>query len=224
MTTEHQSAEINSDPAAVFACAHSLWSACHELAAQQKDLNISECFNGVDEFMREAMRVGNQFELWSCEHINFDETNDVWPYLLQDKFGEACLAIVPLTSVAQFDERDCLRVALNLRLPVILDDMLPVPFDVTALTPVEGTEFPQFRIQTMRDSLEYGDAVPFVASDEPFDEEFGKPYFGLYGVGADGKLEHIADRKTYGEIRQLAAKLAPGISLPITPTAAGRAR
>ena len=70
----------------------------------------------------------------------------------------------------------------------------------------------------MRDSLDDGDVVPFVADDDPFDGEFGERYFALYGVGEDGKLEHVADRKTYGEILNLAQKLAPGIGFPGTPT------
>jgi hypothetical protein len=65
--------------------------------------------------------------------------------------------------------------------------------------------------------LEDGDVVPFVADDEPNDEEFGEVYFSLYGMGEDGKLEHIADRKSYGEVFNLAQKLAPGIAFPSKP-------
>ncbi len=148
--------------------------------------------------------------------------NDVWPYLLEDKFGETCLAIFSPGNLAQFDDSDCLRVAMSMRLPVILDDKLPVPIDVTALNPASGSPFRKFRIQTVRDSIEDGDTKPYSVDDEPFDEEFGRPYFGLYGVGDGGKVEHIADRKTYSEAVRLAEKLAPGVAFPNSPTFVSR--
>lgn len=218
MTTENQSASATSDPAAVFACAHSLWRACHEHAAKEKAFNLSECFNGIDQLMREAMSIGNRFEEWACEHINFDNLGDVWPYMLEDKFGEACLAHIVPDALPQFNESDCLWVALHLRLPVMLDDVMPIPLDVTAPNPIAGPGFREFRIQTVRNSLEDGDVVPFVTNDDPFDEEFDGRYFALYGVGEDGNLEHIADRKTYGEVLNLAQKIAPGIAFPNKPT------
>ena len=217
MTTETESATVLPDPAAVFASALSLWQACQKQADEQK-LNLSECYNGMDEFMREVMRVGNQFESWACLHINFDETNDVWPYFLEDKFGDACLVFLPPSALVQFNEADCLSVALHLRLPVMLDDKMPIPVDVTAPNPIAGTGFQEFRIQTVRDSPDDGDVVRFVADDDPLDEGFGERYFGLYGVGEDEKLEHIADRKTYGEVLNLAQKLTPGITFPTKPT------
>ena len=218
MTTENQSANSHTDAAAVFACALSVWDACHEYAASKTDFNLSECFNGIDQFMREAMSIGRQFEEWACQHTNFNELNDVWPYLLEDKFGKACLAHLLPSALPQFNKDDCLWVALHLRLPVMLDDALPIPFDMVAPNPIAGAEFREFRIQTVRNSLDDGDIVPFVADDDPFDEEFGERYFGLYGVGDDGKLEHIADRKTYREVLSLVQKLAPGVTFPSKPT------
>lgn len=217
MTTATESATIPPDHAAVFASALSLWQACQKHAGEEM-LNLSECYNGMDQFMRELMRVANQFESWACLHIDFNELNDVWPYLLEDKFGETCLAVLLPSALAEFDDSDCLRVAMRLRLPVILDDKLPIPIDVSALNPVAGSAFHEFRIQTMRDSIEDGDSNPYSPDDEPFDEEFGRPYFGLYGVGENGKVEHIADRRTYSEARSLAQKLAPGVAFPTAPT------
>ncbi len=217
MTTELQPADSHTDPAAVFACALSLWEACHKHAAKEKDFNLSDCFNGIDQLMREVMSIGNRFEEWACQHINFDDLNDVWPYLLEDKFGQACLARILPNALPQFNESDCLWIALHLRLPVMLNDAMPIPIDVTAPNPIAGTGFREFRIQTVRNLLEDGEVVPFVADDDPFDEEFGERYFGLYGVGEDGRLEHIADRKTYGEVFTLVQKLAPGIAFPNKP-------
>ncbi len=215
------------DPAAVFACAISLWEATHKRAEGEK-LNLSDLYNGVDQLMREVMRIGTLFEVWACRHLSFDALNDVWPYLLEDRFGDACLDIVMPNYLTVFDESDCLRVALRLRLPVKTREGLPVPVEVTAINPVPGSPFQMLRIQTMRNSVEDDDAVLFTPDDDPFDGDFESPYFALYGVGNDGHLEHIADRRTYSETKGLAEKLAPGVEFPVEPIAvceqgAGRA-
>ncbi len=171
--------------------------------------------------MRTMMRIAGQFESWACMHINFDELTDVWAYLLEDRFGEACLAFLPLETLTKFDESDCLRVAMRLRLPVIVDGKLPIPVDVIATNPVTESAFREFRIQTVRDSIEGGDTIPYLADDEPFDEKFGQPYFGLYGVADGGTLEHIADRKSYSEALSLAQKIAPGAVFSVVHTGEG---
>ncbi len=205
------------DSAAVFACALSLREACLKSAATDPQLNLSDSYNGMDEFMREMMRVANLFEAWACTHVAFEELNDVWPYLLEDKFGDACLACIRPSSAVEFNASDCLRVALRLRLPIHADDKLRVPIDVRAPNPILGSEFQALRIQTMRDDIDGGGAIPFTVDDDPFDEEFGPPYFALYGVGYDGLSEHIADRDTYSDALKLAQKLAPSVELPLKP-------
>lgn len=186
-------------------------------AKSDQTLNLSDSYNGMDEFMRVLMRIANQFENWACEHIEFNEMNDVWPYLLEDKFGKACLDLLQPSALMEFEDKDCLRVALRLRLPVIVDGKLPIPFDLKMPNPFVGSEFKEFRIQTIRDSLENGHVVPFVVDDEPFDEEFDMPYFGIYGLYANGELEHIADRGTYADAVTLLKNLVPGISLEVSP-------
>ena len=217
MSNEPELGTDQLDPAAVFACALSLREACLKSAAADPQLNLSESYNGMDEFMREMMRVGNLFEAWACEHVAFERTSEVWPYLMEDKFGDACLESILPSALAEFDDSDCLRVALRLRLPIQTDDKLRVPVDVRAPNPVGGSEFREFRIQTVRDDLDEGDVAPFTTDDDPFDEEFGLPYFALYGVGDDGMVEHIADRDTYSDALNLAQKLAPGVTLPLKP-------
>jgi len=179
-------------------------------------VNLSECYNGGDEFMRVIMRIAVRFEEWACSHIQFDELEICWPYLLEEKFGEACVALKDVTSLDEFCNRDCLVVALRLGLPVTATGTLPVPVDLTAGNPISESEFRQFRIQTLR---EYGDGTiePFTSVDNPFDEECGSPFFGFYGVCEDGLLEHIADFKTYSDAIGLARKLAPGIQFPDMP-------
>ncbi len=217
MANEPELCTIQPDPAAVFACALSLREACLKSAEANPQLNLSESYNGMDEFMREMMRVANLFEAWACEHVAFVQTSEVWPYLMEDKFGDACLEFMLPSALAEFDDTDCLRVALRLRLPIQADDKLRVPVDVRASNPIAGSEFREFRVQTVRDDLDEGDVAPFTTDDDPFDEEFGPPYFALYGVGDDGLLEHIADRDTYSDALNLAQNLAPGVALPLKP-------
>ncbi len=200
------------DPAAVFGCALSLWIECKKLTQGTERLNLSECYNGGDEFMRVVMRTATRFENWASLHIAFENLDDVWPYMMEDKFGDACVSAMGAGNLAHFDNNDCLRVALLLGLPVKSSAGLPVPIDRVAPNPVAGSVFQSFRIQTVRDSLEDEITEPFTPDDEPFDENFGAPYFGLYGVDADEVLEHIADRRTYAEAVCLAQKLAPGIA------------
>lgn len=169
----------------------------------------------MDELMRVVMRIANRFETWSCQHIDFDEMDAVWPYLLEDKFGEACLDAMSPINLAAFNDLDCLRVAMRLHLPIIQDGNLLVPCDVIADNPMPNSPFRKFRIQTVRnENEEDGGVVPYTMDDEPVHENFGEPYFGIYGVYEDGIVEHIADRKTYSEALSLIKKLVPEIDLP----------
>lgn len=140
MSTETESAIVPPDSAAVFACALSLWEAGQKRASHD-NLDISECYNGMDQFMREVMRVANQFEAWACSHVNFNELNDVWPYLLENRFGEACWAFLWPTTLSNFDDSVCLLVALHLGLPVMVDDALPIPINLNAPNPYSNLHF-----------------------------------------------------------------------------------
>ena len=106
----------SSDQAAIFAVAVSLWHECHKHAATDSSINLSDAYSGIDGLMREIMRIATLFELWSCDHVDFDQLTDVWPYLLQDRFGEECLSILLPENLTDFNEHDCRRVAARLRL------------------------------------------------------------------------------------------------------------
>lgn len=67
------------DPAAEFAAAVSLRDAA-EAAAKENGNNLSETYQGGDEFMRQCMRIGR--------------VDDVWPYRLEDRFGAAALEVI----------------------------------------------------------------------------------------------------------------------------------
>ena len=202
------------DSAAVFGAALSLWQAFRKEVEGKPQLNLSECYNGMDQFMREVMRVANLFEAWACKYIAFEELTENWPYFLEDKFGETCLEVVMLDGLMDFDEDDCLRAALRLRLPIRSNSSFHLPIDIKADNPLVGSAFCAFRIQTAREELEGGCSKPFTPDDDPFDAEMDKPYFQLYGVGSDGTLEHIANRGSYEEAISLAEKLAPGVEFP----------
>lgn len=203
-----------SDPAAIFACALSLWSSCQGAAASQPELNLSECYQGMDQLMREVMRVGEEFEKWACRHVAFHELDDVWPYFLEERFGGACLEVMDAESLAGFDADDCLRIAFKLRLPMWVDGSLPLPVCVEAPNPLVDAEFQHLRIQTIRHEWdEDAEVSPFTEDDDPFDENYSPPVFGIYGVKG-GVLERIADRKTYADARALSENLLPGIGFP----------
>lgn len=104
------------DPAAIFTIATSLWHECHEHAANDRSINLSDAYSGMDGFMREIMRIAAMFETWACDHVDFKQLTDVWPYLLQDRFGKECLSILRAENLSAFDEHDCRRVAARLRL------------------------------------------------------------------------------------------------------------
>ena len=166
------------------------------------------------------MRVATLFEEWATKHIDFGQTDEVWSYYLEERFGRACVATVGAAGLSEFGEAECVSVALRLRLPIKCLGPLVAPLSLNAANPVPGSAFVDFCIQAMRPFMEDGGVIPLSFVDDPFDKEFGPPFFGLYGVGADGLSEHITDRKTYADVRGLALKLAPGIEFPEVPIVA----
>lgn len=210
--------EFAADPAAIFACANSLWEACRRATLNDPSLDLSAAYHGWDQLMREVMRIGETFEKWCCNAVDYTNFSEVWPYMMGDRFGSACLEVLSATELASFGERDCLRVSLRLGLPVKQKENLPVPVDVIARNPVHGAAFMAFRVQTVRFANDRGDLVPFTLSDDPFDEGFSAPFLGVYGIEMSKEMEHIADRPTYASAVDLVRKLAPGIQLPKNPT------
>ena len=106
----------SADPAAIFATATSLWQECHNHAKTDPSINLSDAYSGIDGLMREVIRIATLFEFWACEHVDFDQLTDVWPYMLEDRFGKECLSILLAENLSDFDEHDCRRVAARLRL------------------------------------------------------------------------------------------------------------
>jgi hypothetical protein len=217
MDAETNSFVFSPDPAAILGAAVSLKKVCEDLAKRDR-INLSECYNGGDEFMRQVMRVATLFETWCCEHVDFNQSAEVWPYLLEDKFGDAFLNVSYPSCLVEFDFMMCLRVAMSLALPVKVIEGLPVPVNLAAANPNAASAFKQFQIRTVRRHHEDNDLWQYMVDDDPDDEEFGSVFFGLYGLDADGLAEHIADRDSYAGVIALAVKLVPGILFPEAPT------
>lgn len=110
--------EIQPDPASVFGAASSLWEACLCRARADLSIDLSAAYNGYDELMREVMRIGLCFEAWACQNIEFEAFDEVWPYKLQEEFGEACLGLFAPTDLSRLDFDDCLFIAIRLGLPL----------------------------------------------------------------------------------------------------------
>lgn len=208
----------NSDSAGVFAAAHSLWVAIFEETDHPRKTNLSEAYGGIDQLMREVMRVSTLFETWSCRHIAFEETSEVWPYFIADRFGAAWLSVADAYSLGDFNKDDCLRVAWEMCLPIRQVAGIVLPVDVRATNPNPLSPFFELRIQTTRAPVDGGDVQPFTACDELFDEEFVSPAYSLYGHLVSGESEHIAERPTYEDLVTLTRKLIPEINFPSAPT------
>jgi len=204
------------DPAAVFAGAMSLRDACDQ-AAKLQNLSLSDAFNGVDQFYREAMRIAALFEEWACEHVVFDEMCDVWPYLLEDKFGAACLQRMSVEDLSGFDAEDCPDVAMKLLLPLHYQDAPRLPLDVKAINPIPSSPFTHWRIQTIRCLSGDDNFEPMLYGDDPIDPEYEPSVLALYGVNAEGLVEHIKDFDRYADAVAFAGKLAPGVEFPERP-------
>jgi len=108
-------------------------------------------------------------------------------------------------------------VAMNMEVPLMYRDGRNLPLDVSAPNPVAGSAFVRWRIQTVRLHAEDEEMVPMVYGDEPHDTDFEPPVVALYGVDAEGLLEHIRDSDSYAEARSLVMKLAPGVVFPEVP-------
>lgn len=207
----------HADPAAVFACAVSLQSACLDLQAKDPTFNISESYNGTDQFMREIMRVGELFEAWSVAHVIFDELDEVWPYLLEEKFADACLHTRQPGSLSSFDDTDCFCTAIQLKLPLHGRNGLPIPCDLRRQNPLTTSRYRSYQILSVQEHLTENHIHPFSSVDDLADERYGKIFYGFYGIDEHGEAAHIADRNTYAEARTLAHALFPNIGFPESP-------
>jgi hypothetical protein len=107
------------DDAAIFAIAMSLYEGIVS-RADDGGMPISDDYDGMDNFMRQCMRVARLFEAWACRHVNFDEMDVVWPYYLEEKFCAAFLRTYAVNELGEIVLDDhCLVIANNLNLPLL---------------------------------------------------------------------------------------------------------
>ena len=205
------------DPAAVFACAFALRRACLDLEESDPSFNVSELYNGFDQFLREIMRVGELFETWAIAHVLFEELEEVWPYLLEDRFAGACLTTRSPASLSSFDVSDCFSVALKLKLPLHGKNGLPIPIDLLRQNPLTSSRFRSYQIRSVREHMTDKEVHPFGPYDDPTDKSYGEIFYGLYGIEESGEAEHIADRSSYAEARSLAHAVVPRVGFPCQP-------
>lgn len=115
----------NPDPAAIFGATLSLWNAFKKYYEINPTPDISDDFSGTDCAMRTVLQIGERFEQWACQNVDFTRVDDVWPYLLEDKLGDAALASFkqPTKIPRLLSDNDCLKLARALGLPLKIDDL-----------------------------------------------------------------------------------------------------
>lgn len=200
------------DPAAIFAGALSIWTACNEAEDKNPDINLSDIFNGVDELMRVSMATSTLFENWACKHIDFDKLSDWWPYKLQMEMGDACLELWEMESLPNFDEERAMTLAMKLALPLKREALKLLPLYLEATNPTPNAKFCRIYIQLMREAKNGDGYSPIGKDDDPSDLDFSAPFYGIYGVDSAGFSEHIADRATSRDAVETVKGLIPAIS------------
>jgi hypothetical protein len=105
-----------SDPADIVAVIISLNDTARELS-KSGNADISEAYQGVDQFMRETIRVAEQFEQWACSHVLFDDFGEVFPYFIEDKFGKALHELYGITCLRDINSDAFPKIAEHLHIP-----------------------------------------------------------------------------------------------------------
>ena len=205
------------DPAAILGCALSLYAACKHTDSSDPSLNLSDEYQGFDQLMRVIMEIAHEFEEWALTHVSFDDLTDVWPYLLEDRFGEACLEVFSPRSLTSFKPPVCFKIAAILNLHVHFSPRYPVPLNLYARNPIPKSGFEAFQIRTNLKKLDTDAVIPFEFMNEYFDNQSSSIFFALYGICSDGPVEHIADRDVYSDALNLVRAIAPGIDFPEIP-------
>jgi hypothetical protein len=79
----------SADPAAIMDIVTSLND-----AAERAQTNLSEAYQGFDQFMREVMRCATEFETWAAAHVEFEELDGTWPYDVGGHFMKGAKAVL----------------------------------------------------------------------------------------------------------------------------------
>lgn len=106
------------DPAGEFAAARSLYE--HILNSHSVE-EITDSHEGQDNVMRRVMTLARAFELWACQHVDFVQLRDPWPYVLDEGFGAAVFEVWDASSLYLVDHLigHELEIAKVLNLPLL---------------------------------------------------------------------------------------------------------
>ncbi len=120
------------DPAAEFGAALAINEAYLKVNSHLTgEPNLSDVYEGHDEFMRRVMTLARAFETWCCRHVDWKiGVDDCWAYFLEDRLGphvfdEFGFAGLPDTSVFRLPillpsvDRSFRRIARKLKLPLL---------------------------------------------------------------------------------------------------------
>lgn len=189
--------------------------------------------NGGIGAMDCVFMAATSFISWCDTRVEFDDLEDPWSYLLEDKLGDAMRDAGLFEQFADLYtsdpvnwERAAHLAAVHMGLTLKFDPRFEMPVDVTEECPARPSMYSHLRIYTVRDKAGEGgksDVVQFTADSHPYDDDYGKVYYGFYGVFGpnvpeqEGQLSHIMDFDTY-EIALQTVRAAYGSSLfPDTP-------
>jgi hypothetical protein len=204
LKTPEQPAEAP-DAAAEFAIAKGLY----DYFANKQSYDISEIYNGADEFMRRCAHLGRLFEAWSCDHVDFNAMQDVWPYYLEDHVGPAVESMfweqnceIPV----RWGEDELLSLATKLRLPVRIQNTPNCSMNVEwAAAPAQQGRYQRYQVRTVRHSEDGWAMEHYTVEDaqERHAADNDHPVlFALYGsLESSGEWEFICEAPSYDVLR-----------------------
>jgi len=86
-------------------------------AAQGCGGDLSAPFtDGYLGFVRLCRDIAEKFEQWAVEHVDWERIDEVWPYFLEENFGDAVLSVVGGYSNIEFATPE--EIAKKLKLPL----------------------------------------------------------------------------------------------------------
>lgn len=177
----------------------------HERWKEEKELDISETFNGGDEFLRRCLSCAQKLVSWFDRYVDYPRLTDVWCYYLEDKAGDAFWELFNPGLPEELKDDDCLSLALLLRAPIdTRADKAPI--DITWEIPGRSG-YCFFRVVT-RVFEDSEDAMPIFYSIRDAISGPQAPSFAFYGsLGTKTNWSLILETDTYDKMRMEVANV-----------------
>jgi hypothetical protein len=183
----------------------------------KSDLDISNEYNGADEFMRRCQHLGQVFEAWCCAHVNFSRMIEIWPYYAEDYIGPSVDKLLVERCVpASWSEEELLALAVLLHLPVRVRTTENVSFSMEwEAQNWSSDEIKLYQVRTVRHSTD-GKSVEHYTHEHvlarPVPPIWLTPnpvLFALYGAQdkEDTTWEFLFERQSYAELYSLVKRL-----------------